>query len=56
MGNAKKIEILQAAKLELVRHAKLNCPLLHRFSGGLFGSIDMESEPGNELRVPSQSQ
>src|ERR1700722_5756685 len=31
-----------------------SCPLLHRFSGPSFGSIDMESQQGIELRVPPQ--
>jgi hypothetical protein len=33
-----------------------SCPLLHRFSGPSFGSIHMESQQGNELRVPFKSQ
>jgi hypothetical protein len=31
--------------------ASESCPLLHRFLGPSLGSIDMESEQGNELRV-----
>jgi len=40
----------------VIDETKLNCPLLHRFSGSSFGSINVESQQGNELRVSPESQ
>ncbi len=37
-----------------IRPTSQSCPLLHRFPGPSFASIDMESQQGNELRVPLQ--